>query len=122
MRHWLLEHLDDWCERFLVAQKQENVRFSAAVLLVSLVPNRAFREAFTGVRNMFMPFRAPAQSQSSSSSSIEEPGEDEMNLEFESDECKQVLHRIIKYLISIVGGLIRYVGPPFGQDKERWVT
>ena len=123
---WLLDNMSLWVRPLLISHKQTNVRFSAAILLANLVPNRKFRETFTSNRNMLVPFRSPSQqvvnngsgsllanlnSASTSSSSLAEVAgraTSELNVEFESEECKEVLHRIIKYLFSIVGELGPY--------------
>ncbi len=126
IQSWLLDNMGMWVRPLLVSHKQTNVRFSAAILLANLVPNRKFRETFTSNRNMLMPFRSSASnnvssgsvsvlasvnSASTSSSSLAEVGgrsSPELNVEFESEECKEVLHRIIRFLFSIVDELGPY--------------
>jgi len=123
---WLLDNMSLWVRLLLISHKQTNVRFSAAILLANLVPNRKFRETFTSNRNMLVPFKPVSQqnvnsgsetlltnvnSASTSSSSLTETAaqtSNELNLDFESNECKQVLHRIIKFLFSIMDDLGPY--------------
>ena len=130
IQKWLLDNLSIWVKKLLVAHKQTNIRFSAANLLVSLVPNRLFRETFTSNRNMLVPFKPPSQSsqnnvsiaeqlanqssasllnKSNSNSSLSSQNSSEQNFEFESAECKQVLHQIIKYLLSLIEDVAQYL-------------
>lgn len=124
IQEWLLQNMSLWVKPTLINQKQTNIRFSAAILLANLVPNSAFRETFTSNRNMLVPFKQQnsgnnnnssllnTTSNSTSNSSVMSTCNQttELNYEFESDECKKVLHQIIKYLFSIIEDLGQLVG------------
>ena len=79
---WLLDNMDVWLKRLLIDAKQTQVRFSAAVLIVNLVPDVDFRQEFTSNRNMLIPYRAE-------SSQLTEP-------------FKQTINKIIRHLFSIM--------------------
>lgn len=96
-------------KQLLVYSRHTNVRFSAAILLAHMVPNRQFRQMFTTNRNMQIPFRMQTRKKSESSESESEESSEESdeennntNLEFDSPECKVILHRIIDYLLSSI--------------------
>lgn len=55
---WLLDNMSAWVKQLLIDAKQTQVRFSAAVLLANLVPDRDFRHQFTSNRNMLAPYHA----------------------------------------------------------------
>lgn len=120
IQEWLLENMSLWVKPLLIHHKQTNIRFSAAILLANLIPNRNFRETFTSNRNMLVPFKNQnanssllnlASNSTSSSSIVSSYNQfSELNYEFDSEECKQVLHKIIKYLFSIMEDLGQYVG------------
>lgn len=124
IQEWLLDNMSLWVKPLLVNHKQTNIRFSAAILLANLVPNRSFRETFTSNRNMLVPFN-PSSNNSSNSllnltannspsnnssvhSGYNQPAE--LNYDFDSENCKNILHRIIKYLFSIIDELGQFVG------------
>ncbi|XP_076312719.1 ubiquitinyl hydrolase 1 puf isoform X2 [Tachypleus tridentatus] len=52
---WVLQNMDSWVERFLMAHNLQRVRNVAALLLVSLVPSNHFRQAFRSTRSMLTP-------------------------------------------------------------------
>ena len=130
IQDWLLDNMSIWVKPLLIDQKQTNIRFSAAILLANLVPNRSFRETFTSNRNMLVPFKQPsgnnnnssllnmtANSTSNSSAMSTYNQTADLNYEFESDECKKVLHRIMKYLFSIIEELGQFVQTARPTDK-----
>jgi hypothetical protein len=84
---WLLENMELWAKELLIEHKHTNVRYSAAVLLKQLVPNRAFQVVYSQNRNILLPFnpsiKLPANVEASDDSS-------EPNLSFDSVECKRV--------------------------------
>ncbi|XP_050545386.1 ubiquitin carboxyl-terminal hydrolase 34 [Daktulosphaira vitifoliae] len=49
---WVLNGMDTWVERYLMAHGNARVRSGASVLLVSLVPNTQFRQAFRSARGL----------------------------------------------------------------------
>lgn len=52
---WVLQSMDAWVEKFLIAHALQRVRNVAALLLVSLVPSSHFRQAFRSGRNGLAP-------------------------------------------------------------------
>ena len=115
---WLLDNMNIWVKKLLVFNKQTNVRYNAAILLVNLVPNRAFRETFTSNRNMLVPFKPPRSTNGISPNSSPLPDSStnlsqytslEMNYDFNSRECKQVLHQIIKFLFSFIDDISKFL-------------
>ncbi|XP_078001097.1 ubiquitin carboxyl-terminal hydrolase 34-like isoform X2 [Glandiceps talaboti] len=52
---YVLQHLETWVEHFLIAFNNPRVRNSAAFLLVSLVPDNHFRQAFRSARSIHSP-------------------------------------------------------------------
>lgn len=119
IQEWLLNNMNIWVKPLLISHKQTNIRFSAAILLANLVPNRNFRETFTSSRNMLVPYKTPNSNNSllnltsnstSNSSLLSGYNQPELNYDFDSEECKKTLHTIIKYLFSIVEDLGQYVG------------
>ena len=130
IQEWLLDNMSFWVKQLLINHKQTNIRFSAAILLANLIPNRQFRETFTSNRNMLIPFKNQATnsllnltSNSTSNSSVLSNSNNqtttELNYDFESEECKKVLHRIIKYLFSLVEDLGQYVGAKTSDQKTK---
>ena len=111
LQTWLLDNMNIWVPQLLLNSKQSNIRFSTAILLANLVPNRYFRDLFTSNRNMLVPFRPnKLASVSLSTSSIESLTEtkcEAKNIPFESEECKSILHKIIKYLLSLLDDVIK---------------
>jgi len=103
-----------WVKKLLVFNKQTNVRYNAAVLLVNFVPNRVFRESFASNRNMHVPFKIPRSNGISPSSSPHpESSSNSLNVEnnydFNSKECKQILHQIIKFLFSLIDDISKFL-------------
>ncbi len=117
IQQWLLDNMSVWVKPLLVAHKQTNVRFSAANLLANLVPNRVFRDSFNSNRNMLIPFKpataaAAVQSQQNSRCN-------EINFDFDSQECKSVVHKIIIFLFSLIDELEQFVQPEkFAKDSS----
>lgn len=80
------ENMDKWVERFLIADNSPRVRAGASYLLVCLVPNNQFPQAFRAHR-MF----AAAQK------------------EFKmSAEANTILHEIFKFLLDMLTSLKKY--------------
>lgn len=52
---WVLQSMDSWVERFLIAHNMQRVRNVAALLLVSLVPSNHFRQTYRSARSMLTP-------------------------------------------------------------------
>ncbi|XP_064464002.1 ubiquitin carboxyl-terminal hydrolase 34-like isoform X1 [Ornithodoros turicata] len=52
---WVLQSMDAWVEKYLIAHALQRVRNVAALLLVSLVPSSHFRQAFRSGRNGLAP-------------------------------------------------------------------
>ena len=131
IQQWLLDNMGLWVKSCLINHKQTNIRFSTAILLANLVPNRMFRETFTSNRNMLIPFKPPpppnqqgganlasnSTSNSSILSTLNQPAE--LNCEFDSVECKSVLHRIIKYLFSLMDELGQSAATPNKPNLEK---
>jgi len=82
---WTLKHLDQWVERYLIADNSPRIRNSAAFLLVSLVPNSLFPQAFRA--------RSFAQPQK------------EWKM---SADMKTFLHKIYKHLLDLLKDLQKY--------------
>ncbi|XP_065067715.1 ubiquitin carboxyl-terminal hydrolase 34-like isoform X1 [Rhopilema esculentum] len=82
---WTLQNLDLWVERYLIADNNPRIRNGAAFLLVSLVPNPHFPQAFRA--------RSFAQPQK------------EWKM---SAETKLVLHKIYIYLLDLLKNLRKY--------------
>ncbi len=107
---WLLDNMSTWVKPLLIGHKQTNVRFSAANLLANLVPNRLFRDSFNSNRNMLVPFK-PLLAATSNNNNNNNNRCNEINLDFDSMECKEVLHKIIMFLFSLIDHLEQYVQP-----------
>jgi hypothetical protein len=118
IQRWLLDHMNIWVKRLLVIHRQTNVRFSAAILLVNLVPNRLFRETFTSNRNMLVPFKPPTPPSTPSTPELESAERTELlfNYDFHSQQCKSVLHQIIKFLFSIIDDITQFL---FNDRNEK---
>jgi hypothetical protein len=130
IHNWCLDNLKFWCKPYLIAHKQTNIRFTAAVLLANLVPNKIFRDSYSANRNMYIPFKPPHQqyidnnealsSSSSSSSSLtttptSTPSKQAattpatiLNFDFNSSECKTILHKIIEHLFMYMNELTNF--------------
>ncbi|XP_037108825.1 ubiquitin carboxyl-terminal hydrolase 34 isoform X3 [Syngnathus acus] len=54
---WVLQNMENWVERFLLAHNYPRVRTSAAYLLVSLIPSNSFRQMFRSTRSLHLPTR-----------------------------------------------------------------
>ncbi|XP_033873774.3 ubiquitin carboxyl-terminal hydrolase 34 isoform X3 [Acipenser ruthenus] len=54
---WVLQNMENWVERFLLAHNYPRVRTSAAYLLVSLIPSNSFRQMFRSTRSLHIPTR-----------------------------------------------------------------
>ncbi|XP_051939696.1 ubiquitin carboxyl-terminal hydrolase 34 isoform X4 [Hippocampus zosterae] len=54
---WVLQNMENWVERFLLAHNYPRVRTSAAYLLVSLIPSSSFRQMFRSTRSLHLPTR-----------------------------------------------------------------
>ncbi|XP_062912032.1 ubiquitin carboxyl-terminal hydrolase 34 isoform X4 [Mobula hypostoma] len=54
---WVLQNMENWVERFLLAHNYPRVRTSAAYLLVSLIPSNSFRQMFRSTRSLHNPTR-----------------------------------------------------------------
>ena len=108
---WLLSNLERWTRELLIEHRHTNVRFSAALLLAQLVPNRAFRLIYSQNRNMLMPYNFSAGNKANLGSL--EPGCSELDLKFESEECKKVLksfQRFIQvYRLSVLFKIIKSI-------------
>ncbi|XP_070576482.1 ubiquitin carboxyl-terminal hydrolase 34-like isoform X2 [Ptychodera flava] len=52
---YVLQNIETWVEHFLIAHNNPRVRNSAAFLLVSLVPDNHFRQAFRSARSIHSP-------------------------------------------------------------------
>ncbi|KAI5706705.1 hypothetical protein M8J75_010579 [Diaphorina citri] len=57
---FVLQSLDTWPERFLIASNNQRVRTAAAYLLVSLVPNTHFRQGYRSARGFTSPHKEAA--------------------------------------------------------------
>ncbi|XP_018120315.1 ubiquitin carboxyl-terminal hydrolase 34 isoform X2 [Xenopus laevis] len=55
--NWVLQNMENWVERFLLAHNYPRVRTSAAYLLVSLIPSNSFRQMFRSTRSLHIPTR-----------------------------------------------------------------
>ncbi|KAL4111819.1 hypothetical protein QTP88_015704 [Uroleucon formosanum] len=77
---WVLNGMDTWVERFLLAHGNARVRSAASMLLVSLVPNTQFRQAYRSARGM-------------------------CTLQKEvllASDAKETLHEIFKFLLNLL--------------------
>ena len=52
---WVLQNMDMWVETYLMAHHNIRVRNAAAMLLVALVPNNNFRQAYRATRSFMCP-------------------------------------------------------------------
>lgn len=103
---WLLSNISSWVRDMLVVHRNMNVRYKTACLLAQLVPNRQFGHGYTHGRGL-LPFIPTSTSPNIAQQSTLPP---ELNLGFETPECKSVsviicLIIVIKFLIT---RLIRY--------------
>eukprot|EP00794_Sanderia_malayensis_P020521 gene20521-22540_t len=82
---WVLHNMSHWVEKYLIADSNPRIRNGAAFLLVSLVPNPHFPQAFRA-RGFAQPQKEWKMSQ----------------------ETKVVLHKIYVYLLELLKGLRKY--------------
>ncbi|KAG8184718.1 hypothetical protein JTE90_019322 [Oedothorax gibbosus] len=54
---WVLQSMDSWVERFLIAHNVQRVRNSVAMLLIALVPSTNFRQTYRAARSVMMPHK-----------------------------------------------------------------
>lgn len=86
---WVLQQMDNWVEAHLIAHNNVRVRNAASFLLVSLVPNPSFRQAFRTARSILSPHK-------------------ELLL---SSDALAVLHQIYEHLLSLLSRARLYVDP-----------
>ncbi|XP_028316758.1 ubiquitin carboxyl-terminal hydrolase 34 isoform X2 [Gouania willdenowi] len=84
---WVLQNMENWVERFLLAHNYPRVRTSAAYLLVSLIPSNSFRQMFRSTRSLHFPTR-------------------ELPL---SPDTTVVLHQVYNLLLGLLGRAKLYV-------------
>ncbi|XP_011610930.2 ubiquitin carboxyl-terminal hydrolase 34 isoform X2 [Takifugu rubripes] len=84
---WVLQNMENWVERFLLAHNYPRVRTSAAYLLVSLIPSNSFRQMFRSTRSLHLPTR-------------------ELPL---SPDTTMVLHQVYNLLLGLLGRAKLYV-------------
>ncbi|XP_055079983.1 ubiquitin carboxyl-terminal hydrolase 34 isoform X2 [Periophthalmus magnuspinnatus] len=84
---WVLQNMENWVERFLLAHNYPRVRASAAYLLVSLIPSNSFRQMFRSTRSLHLPTR-------------------ELPL---SPDTTVVLHQVYNLLLGLLGRAKLYV-------------
>ncbi|KAJ4921880.1 hypothetical protein JOQ06_022023, partial [Pogonophryne albipinna] len=84
---WVLQNMENWVERFLLAHNYPRVRTSAAYLLVSLIPSNSFRQMFRSTRSLHLPTR-------------------ELPL---SPDTTVVLHQVYNLLLGLLGRAKLYV-------------
>ncbi|XP_061685121.1 ubiquitin carboxyl-terminal hydrolase 34 isoform X2 [Syngnathoides biaculeatus] len=84
---WVLQNMENWVERFLLAHNYPRVRTSAAYLLVSLIPSNSFRQMFRSTRSLHLPTR-------------------ELPL---SPDTTAVLHQVYNLLLGLLGRAKLYV-------------
>lgn len=82
---FVLQNLDRWVEKYLIADNSPRIRGGAAYLLVSLVPNHNFPQAFRGRL-----FAAPQK---------------EIKM---TTEAKSILHEIYTFLLNLLPTLKKY--------------
>uniref|UniRef100_A0A3P9L1X7 Ubiquitin carboxyl-terminal hydrolase 34 n=1 Tax=Oryzias latipes TaxID=8090 RepID=A0A3P9L1X7_ORYLA len=83
---WVLQNMENWVERFLLAHNYPRVR-TAAYLLVSLIPSNSFRQMFRSTRSLHLPTR-------------------ELPL---SPDTTVVLHQVYNLLLGLLGRAKLYV-------------
>lgn len=86
---WVLQSMDVWVEKFLIAHALQRVRNVAALLLVSLVPSSQFRQAFRSGRNGLAPHK-------------------ELPM---SPEALSVMHQVYQFLLRLLKKAKVYVDP-----------
>ncbi|KAL1475021.1 hypothetical protein MTO96_037596 [Rhipicephalus appendiculatus] len=86
---WVLQSMDVWVEKFLIAHALQRVRNVAALLLVSLVPSSQFRQAFRSGRNGLAPHK-------------------ELPM---SPEALAVMHQVYQFLLRLLKKAKVYVDP-----------
>ncbi|KAM7288964.1 ubiquitin carboxyl-terminal hydrolase 34 [Ixodes scapularis] len=86
---WVLQSMDTWVEKFLLAHALQRVRNVAALLLVSLVPSSQFRQAFRSGRNGLAPHK-------------------ELPM---SSEAVSVMHQVYQFLLRLLKKAKLYVEP-----------
>lgn len=86
---WVLNSMDAWVERFLIAHNVQRVRNVVALLLVSLVPSNNFRQAYRTARSVLIPHK-----------------EIPMN-----PEALEVMHKIYEVLLQLLKRAKMYVDP-----------
>lgn len=87
---WVLQNMENWVERFLLAHNYPRVRTSAAYLLVSLIPSNSFRQMFRSTRSLHIPTR-------------------DLPL---SPDTTVVLHQVYNLLLGLLGRAKLYVDVP----------
>ncbi|CAF0722648.1 unnamed protein product [Brachionus calyciflorus] len=83
IEEWLIENMSDWVKKLLIDAKQTQIRFSAAILLVNLIPDSDFKQEFTSNRNMLNPYKLPENV--------------DMN-----ENAKKTLNKILRHLFSLM--------------------
>ncbi|XP_077522253.1 ubiquitinyl hydrolase 1 puf isoform X2 [Amblyomma americanum] len=86
---WVLQSMDVWVEKFLIAHALQRVRNVAALLLVSLVPSSQFRQAFRSGRNGLTPHKDLPM----------------------SSEAASVMHQVYQFLLRLLKKAKVYVDP-----------
>ncbi|XP_064603807.1 ubiquitin carboxyl-terminal hydrolase 34-like isoform X2 [Liolophura sinensis] len=86
---WVLQHMDDWVETYLMANNNVRVRNAAAYLLVSLVPSSHFRQAFRSARSILSPHKEHSM----------------------PPESVSILHKVYEHLLSLLPLARLYVDP-----------
>lgn len=121
IEQWLLDNMSTWVRALLIDSKQTQIRFSAGILLVNLVPDRMFRQAFTSNRNMLLPYKIKQQNTtttSADSSLSDEANSNELNYSFDTPECKQVVQKIIKHLFSLIEHLEQFINETKNENDQ----
>ncbi|GFW68785.1 ubiquitin carboxyl-terminal hydrolase 34 [Trichonephila clavipes] len=86
---WVLQSMDNWVERFLMAHNVQRVRNVVALLLVSLVPSNNFRQAYRSARSVLLPHKEVVM----------------------SPEAIEVMHKIYELLLRLLKRAKMYVDP-----------
>ncbi|XP_077536768.1 ubiquitinyl hydrolase 1 puf isoform X3 [Haemaphysalis longicornis] len=86
---WVLQSMDVWVEKFLIAHALQRVRNVAALLLVSLVPSSQFRQAFRSGRNGLAPQKDLPM----------------------SPEAVSVMHQVFQFLLRLLKKAKMYIDP-----------
>nr|XP_042908715.1 ubiquitin carboxyl-terminal hydrolase 34 [Parasteatoda tepidariorum] len=86
---WVLQSMDNWVERFLIAHNVQRVRNVVALLLISLVPSNQFRQTYRAARSVMMPHKDILM----------------------SNDAIEVMHKIYDLLLKLLKKAKMYVDP-----------